>query len=84
MSRFAVSATLTKQLIDRLNIQTYINIYDAVSESEAVGMFIFDVSKRLPEHNIWVRPVSVIIEERGKAERIFHIREKRKRWQLLR
>lgn len=63
--KVVVAATLIKNLPTSLNVLCAIDKFDAVSEEEAVGMFVLKMSKVNPDHNIHVRPVSLVIEERA-------------------
>ena len=62
--RWAVAGTLVKDLevSGSINIVCFLNIYEAISETEAVGKFVYEVSESNPEHHIHVRPVVMKIE----------------------
>ncbi len=57
--RVAVAGTYTKPITNGLNVRTYIQLYDASSEEEAVGLFIDNMAELLPEHSLHCKPVRV-------------------------
>ena len=59
MKQYAVASTLIQEKPGVMNILTDIRPIEADSEAEAIGVYVLEVSKEFPEHNIHVRPVSL-------------------------
>ena len=56
--KYVVSAVFTKDILNGFNIQLIQRTYLSTSEAEAIGEFITDCSKILPEHSLFVRPLA--------------------------
>jgi len=61
--RFVVAGVFTKQIINGLNIQQSMNIYNANSTEEAIGKYILEFSKIFTEHSLFAHPVCIKIED---------------------
>jgi hypothetical protein len=64
---YAVAATLLKATSPTtsshtdMHIWTFIEKFKAVSENEAIGLFMKQANVEFPDHNIFRRPVVVLI-----------------------
>ena len=59
-----VAGTYTQRKNDGyINVQTAIRYYNCNSGSEGVGMFVDEMSKLLPNHDLHIRPVRICFEE---------------------
>lgn len=50
---YAVATTLTRDVLDSVNVQSVLKITEAVSREEAIGIAHEDATKRFPEHQIF-------------------------------
>lgn len=62
MEKFVVCGVHTKSTLTGLNIQASMQFYFAVSEEEAIGKYIIQMSKQLPDHELFQRPLCQNIE----------------------
>lgn len=60
---YAVSGIFTKAIPNGLNIQGNIEIVDANSLEEAIGKYIIEIKKHLPEHNLFQTPLAIDISD---------------------
>lgn len=60
MKMYAVSSTLIKEGIGKMNIMTDIRPIEANSTDEAMGIYIREITEELKEHNVHVRPVVLL------------------------
>lgn len=62
MNKYAVAATLIKDMPGKMNIMVDLRKIEAASQEEAIGIYMIQVAEQYQEHHVHVRPAVLLFE----------------------